>query len=149
MEIGKAIHQKKFRSTHHKAIINIMYTAGWLQHEQTKFLRPYEISPQQYNVLRILRGRFPEPASVSYIQERMLDNMSNASRLIDKLELKQLVDKKTCGSDRRQVDIFITQSGLDMLSELDQIMTAEDKKYEALTKEEADILSNLLDKLRG
>lgn len=149
MDIGEIIHQKSFRSSHQKAVLNILYTAGWLNLEQTHIFRPYELSVQQYNVLRILRGRFPEPATVAYIQERMLDKMSNASRLVDKLEDKQLVTRVPCKTDRRQTDIFITDKGLELLLSIDREFDGEQKRFSHLTEEEAETLSNLLDKLRG
>jgi len=149
MEIGKAIQQKKFENSYHKVIINILYTAGWLELEQTKLLRPFDISPQQYNVLRILRGCHPQAASVAYIQERMLDSMSNASRLVDKLLLKSLVLRQPCREDRRQVDIFITSQGLTLLEVIDSHMGTNESRYKKLSPEEAETLSGLLDKIRA
>jgi DNA-binding MarR family transcriptional regulator len=148
MEIEKAIHQKQFRNAHHKVVVNILYTAGWLTLMQTKLLRKHGISPQQYNVLRILRGKYPEPATVAYIQDRMLDKMSNASRLVDKLVLKQLVERKPCLQDRRQVDIFITEAGLSLLSDIDLEMGSDEMQFSKLSTDEAHMLSHLLDKLR-
>jgi DNA-binding MarR family transcriptional regulator len=149
MEIGKAIHQKQFRNPHQKAVINILYTSGWLTLEQTKFLRKHGLSPQQYNVLRILRGKFPEPATVAYIQDRMLDKMSNASRLVDKLVIKDLVARKPCIEDRRQVDTFITDAGLQLLSDIDIDMESDEQRFKNLSDNEAEMLSFLLDKVRG
>jgi len=148
MEIEKAIHQKQFRNAHHKAVVNILYTAGWLTLLQTQLLRKHGISPQQYNVLRILRGKYPEPATVAYIQDRMLDKMSNASRLVDKLVLKLLVERKPCLQDRRQVDIFITEGGLSLLSDIDIEMGSDEMQFSKLSSDEANMLSHLLDKLR-
>jgi DNA-binding MarR family transcriptional regulator len=149
MDIGEVIHQKSFKSPHQKAILNIMYTAGWLQLEQTHIFRPFELSPQQYNVLRILRGRKPDFATVAYIQERMLDRMSNASRLVDKLEDKKLVQRSPSKSDKRQTNISITTKGLELLAKIDEAFEGENIRFAALTENEADILSDLLDKLRG
>lgn len=149
MDIGELIHQKSFKSPHQKAILNIIYTAGWLQLEQTKFFRPYEISPQQYNVLRILRGRKPEFATVAYIQERMLDRMSNASRLVDKLEDKKLAIRTPCQSDKRQTNISITPKGLELLATIDIAFEGESVQFANLSEQEAETLSNLLDKIRG
>jgi DNA-binding MarR family transcriptional regulator len=149
MDIGEIIHQKSFKSAHQKAVLNIMYTGGWLQLEQTQLLRFYEISAQQYNVLRILRGRTPAPATVAYIQERMLDRMSNASRLVDKLEVKELVTREPSKLDRRQTNIFITNKGLGMLQEMDVLIQGEETRFSHLTEDEAHQLSDLLDKLRG
>lgn len=149
MDIGEIIHQKSFKSPHQKAILNIIYTAGWLQLEQTKLFRPYEVSPQQYNVLRILRGRKPQYATVAYIQERMLDRMSNASRLVDKLEDKELVVRTPSKSDRRQTNISITLKGMELLETIDIAFEGESVRYANLNEQEAETLSNLLDKLRG
>ena len=112
-------------------------------------LRPFGITQQQYNVLRILRGQNPEPASVGLIQERMIDRSSNASRLVDKLHDKGLAVRKTCKKDRRQVDILITQKGLDLLAQLDESQDMDLNSPIKLSETEADQLSNLLDKLRG
>lgn len=149
MEIGQIIHQKAFKSPHQKAILNLIYTAGWLQLEQTHMFRPFELSPQQYNVLRILRGRRPEFATVAYIQERMLDRMSNASRLVDKLEDKKLVRRTPSVSDKRQTNISITTKGLTLLGTIDLQFEGEAARYATLNEEEAETLSRLLDKLRG
>jgi DNA-binding MarR family transcriptional regulator len=149
MDIGEIIHQKRFKSAHQKAVLNILYTAGWLQLEQTHWFKPYEISVQQYNVLRILRGSSPEPATVAYIQERMLDRMSNASRLVDKLEVKSLVRREPSQQDRRQTNIFITKKGLEMLQEIDVVFQGEEFRFSNLSESEAIQLSDLLDKLRG
>ncbi len=149
MDIGEVIHQKSFKSSHQKAILNIIYTAGWLQLEQTHIFRPFELSPQQYNVLRILRGRKPGFATVAYIQERMLDRMSNASRLVDKLEDKALVRRSPSKLDKRQTNISITPKGLDLLAKIDEALEGENVRFANLTENDADILSNLLDKLRG
>jgi DNA-binding MarR family transcriptional regulator len=149
MDIGEIIHQKSFKSPHQKAILNIIYTAGWLQLEQTHIFRPFELSPQQYNVLRILRGRKPDFATVAYIQERMLDRMSNASRLVDKLEDKGLVRRSPSKSDKRQTNIAITPKGLELLAKIDEDFEGENIRFANLTENEADILSSLLDKLRG
>src|SRR4051812_29759437 len=103
MKLEDEIKQKNFTSIYHKVNINILFTASWLSTQTARILKPYSITPQQYNVLRILRGQNANPASVGLIQERMLDKSSNASRLVDKLLEKKLIDRKTCPEDRRQV----------------------------------------------
>ncbi len=114
-----------------------------------QFLKPHGVTLQQYNVLRILRGQYPNPVKVSDITERMLDKMSNASRLVDKLLLKQLAERTECPSDRRAVDVVITQKGLDLLKMLDECQAGwEDGLKERLSEEEAVVISELLDKLR-
>lgn len=143
------IKQKKFASEHHKAMVNVLYTAGWITGINTRILKPYAISLQQFNVLRILRGQHPSPASVGLVQERMLDKSSNASRLIDKLTAKGLVERKECSRDRRLVDVLITQKGLDMLKEMDKTMNGKAPQFLVITEKEAEELNRILDKLRG
>ncbi|MFM2018719.1 MAG: hypothetical protein RL007_2375 [Bacteroidota bacterium] len=150
MKLEDEIKQKTFSSPYQKLILNVFVTSSWFGSESTRVLKPYKITLQQYNVLRILRGQQGKPASVGLIQERMLDKNSNASRLIDKLVIKKLVDRKTCPTDRRQMDIKITQKGLELLSELDEPMQLQDKEMATrLTAEEARIVSDILDRIRG
>src|SRR5688572_20535772 len=101
MKLEEEIRQGKFKSEHHKAVLNIIYTAGWLNGIHTRILKKYGISPQQFNILRILRGQHPKPATINLLIERMLDKMSNASRLVDKLKVKGLVERRQCDQDRR------------------------------------------------
>lgn len=149
MRIEDEIKQKAFKSEFQKAMINILFTSGWLEHKQTQFLKQWGVSPQQYNVLRILRGQNNNPITVASIQQRMLDKMSNASRLVEKLKQKNLIERKECKADRRQVDIIITNKGLNLLSEIDSNMNDHEKFMKALSKEEAIELNRILDKLRG
>lgn len=148
MKLEESIQQSKFGSEGEKLLLNVVYTAGWIGLKQLQFFKDYDISPQQYNVLRILRGQYPTPVSVSVIQERMLDRMSNASRLIEKLKQKNLVSRKECKVDRRQVDIIITEQGLAFLKEIDVIMPKLHQCADTLNIEEKQQLNNLLDKLR-
>ncbi|MCE2741845.1 MAG: MarR family transcriptional regulator [Sphingobacteriales bacterium] len=147
MILEKAIQQSKFKSAHHKVILNLVYTAGLVQAEQARFFKQYDLSPQQYNVLRILRGQHPNPVCVGLVQERMLDQMSNASRLIEKLKLKNLLTRKECKEDRRQVDVVITKDGLDLLSEIDKEFNKFEAYINCLDSQEANQLNALLDKL--
>jgi DNA-binding MarR family transcriptional regulator len=150
MKLEDEIKQKNFSSLHQKMMLNIFVTSSWFGTDTARILKPYKITLQQYNVLRILRGQQGKPASVGLIQERMLDKSSNASRLIDKLVLKKLVDRKPCPSDRRQMDIKITQKGLELLSSVDVPMQEQDKAMASLiTEEEARIVSDILDRVRG
>lgn len=148
MELEKAIQQKKFQNEHHKAVINIIYTANWINLINAQALKPFGITLPQFNVLRILRGQYPKPATVSLIQERMLDKNSNASRLVDKLILKALVNRKECPNDRRQVEILITKKGLELLSELDKQMNKASKRFSNISEKEAQIINAILDKMR-
>jgi DNA-binding MarR family transcriptional regulator len=149
MKIEDEIKQKQFTNPFQKLTVNILFTASWLQTQGARILKPHGITIQQYNVLRILRGQHPNPASVGLLQERMLDKSSNASRLVDKLLEKKLLERKTCPNDRRQVDIRITESGLELLSELEVRMNVWDDQLKALSEKDATEMSDMLDKLRG
>jgi DNA-binding MarR family transcriptional regulator len=148
VKIEEEIQQKKFRTESQKVIVNIMFTGNWLSGHISTILKPHGISPEQYNVLRILRGQHPNPASVRTITERMLDKMSNASRLVEKLRKKGLVNRQPCPGDRRQVDIRITEKGLSLLATLDQEMDQLDHSLINLEEGDAYRLNELLDKLR-
>jgi DNA-binding MarR family transcriptional regulator len=150
MSIEKDINQQKPLSNNYlKAYVNIMYTASWINKRQSDALKQFDLSIQQYNILRILRGMAGEPATVKLLTERMIDKMSNASRLVDKLLAKNYVKRIECTFDRRRVDIFITDKGQEILElsslSLDKVLL--DSKQE-LSLDEAAQLSDLLDKLR-
>ena len=149
MEIGKEIKQSKFKNEHHKMLINILFTSGWLSAAHATNLKPHGISTQQFNILRILRGQHPKPATVNLLIDRMLDKNSNASRLVEKLRLKKLVERAVCPEDRRAVNVIITQKGLDLLTELDKQEGSFIKELKNLSEKEAEQLNTLLDKLRG
>lgn len=149
MKLEDAIKQDQFRSEYEKLGINVLYTGGWLHAIQTRRLKPYRLSVQQYNILRILRGQLPNPATVNLLKERMLDKMSNASRLVEKLRMKGLVERHICQHDRRAVDITITQKGLDLLAEIDNLWSTWEESFKTLPIEEARNLNFLLDKFRG
>ncbi len=148
MKIEEEIQQPAFKSPYAKAIINIIYTNNWLQSLQVETFKPFDLSPQQYNVLRILRGQYPNPITVIAIIERMLDKMSNASRLVDKLLVKELVIRRLCPHDRRAVDVIITEKGMQLLAEIDELQHTWEEKLHGLTENEALQLSELLDKMR-
>lgn len=149
MEIEKEIKQRKFRSEFHKVYVNILFTAGWISEQNSKMLKPYGISQQQFNILRILRGQHPNPASVRTLQERMLDKMSNASRLVEKLRKKELVVRRDSEIDRRLVDVLITEKGLALLLVIDKLFVKFEDKNTRLSALEARELNALLDKLRA
>ena len=148
MKIEDEIKQRSFIDDYQKAYINLMFTAGWLQLRQSAQFKEYNLTSPQFNILRILRGQHPKPATVNLLIERMLDKTSNASRIVDKLEAKALVTRKVCPSNRRAVDIRITEQGLALLTQLDQILSSQQLGLGNLTSEEAAQLSNLLDKIR-
>lgn len=148
MKIEEAI-KSAFKSEYHKAHVNVIYSAAWMSQQSTQLLKPYNISWQQFNILRILRGMHPEPATVKLLTERMIDKMSNASRLVDKLMKKEFVERQTCTEDRRRVNIAITPLGLEVLARASEDMEANMEAYmEAITQEEAFELNRILDKLR-
>ncbi len=149
MKIEEEIQQRKFKSANHKAIINLIYTANWLSSKQQEFLKPFGITEQQFNILRILKGQHPKSISGTEIKSRMLDRNSDISRLLDRLNLKKLINKKVCPNDKRAFDVAITTSGLELLTTLDKQSKVMNKPLLQLTEEEADQLSNLLDKGRG
>ncbi len=148
MKLEDEIHQKKFSSEFQKLTINLIYTNNWIASRHAEYFKNSDITIQQYNVLRILRGQFPNPSSVKLIKERMLDKMSDASRIIDKLKIKKLVVRKECPNDRRSVDILITEKGLELLKSLDAVDEAPKELFKSLTISEIKTLNDLLDKLR-
>jgi DNA-binding MarR family transcriptional regulator len=149
MKIEEEIRQTKpFPNPQTKALVNLAFTASWIDGEQAKFLKPFGISIQQYNILRILKGMRPKPATVKILIERMIDKNSNASRLVDKLLKKGLVERNACLQDRRRVDVLITEAGLQMIEEVAAAMENSPMLLH-LSNEEANQLSDLLDKMRG
>lgn len=148
MGIEQDIQQVKFKSGHQKAGINIIYTASCMNLHTSHVLKQFDITPFQFNVLRILRGQYPNAITVNEIISRMLDKSSNASRIVEKLRAKQLILRRECEQDRRQVDVSITEKGLDLLKEIDQREDEFVFGNGTLTEEEAETLSMLLDKGR-
>ena len=143
-DISKDI-KSNFKSNKVKALINIKYTANWLNSKENEFFKPYGISPQQYNILRILRGAKTRE-KVQVVKERMIERAPNATRLMDKLCDKNLIERERCEEDRRVVYVKITNQGLELLSTIDDNKNL--SFLENLTNEEALQLSNLLDKIR-
>ncbi len=148
LKLEDEIQQKKFKSETQKLAINLTYTHNWLNAHYSAMFRSSDITMQQFNVLRILRGQYPNPCSVKLIKERMLDRMSDASRIVDKLKAKELVDRRECPVDRRSVDILITDKGLELLKSMDSIDEDFKGVFKTLTDEEMKTLNHLLDKLR-
>jgi len=149
MKLEDEISQKKFRNEYHKAAVNLLFTFSWLRSYQGKIFKPRGITGQQFNILRILRGQHPKPANIKLIRERMLDRMSDCSRIVEKLRAKGLIERNICPADRRHVDVIITKKGLDLLSKLDLINEESDKFLSNLDEKEISQLNRLLDKLRG
>lgn len=149
MGIGKDIHQENFTDVRQKAMINLLYTYGWVIEKVKSFLAKEDITHQQFNILRILRGSFPKPLSTLQIRERMLDKMSDTSRIVDRLVLKQLVKKVTCSKDKRLVDVTITEKGQKLLKKLDAEADHIEEIMGNLSETESEQLNALLDKLRN
>jgi len=132
-----------------KTVINISYSSIWMKDEIILALKPYDISIEQFNVLRILRGQKGNPANLQDVQERMVNKMSNTTRLVDKLILKGLVERFICEKNRRKVDIYITDNGLKLLNEIDPIIEkTENSLTSNLSDQELEHLNTLLNKLR-
>ncbi|TLU96916.1 MarR family winged helix-turn-helix transcriptional regulator [Dyadobacter sediminis] len=148
MSIETDIKQKKFRSPYQRLALNLVYTSNWLGYKQLEIFKDYDITSQQYNVLRILRGQKSVPIKVSEITERMLDKNSNTSRLVDKLLVKNLAERKSCPNDRRAVDVVITKEGLDLLEKLDPFVEEWENRFSIISPDDAERFSALLDKLR-
>lgn len=129
-------------------MLNLIYTTNWLTAKQDTLFKNSGIIVQQYNVLRILRGQYPNPCSIKLIKERMLDRMSDTSRIVDKLFTKKLLLRRECPNDRRSVDIVISEKGLELLKSLDHIDELSKQTIKSLSQDEINTLNNLLDKLR-
>ena len=147
MGIEKDIQQANFRNEFQKMGINIIFTANWLNEHVAGFLNKEDITVQQYNILRILRGS-DVPLSTLQIRERMLDKMSDTSRIVDRLIVKDLVQKSACKADKRLVDITLTEKGLQLVTKLDQYNELIDINLKGVTEAEAATINQLLDKLR-
>jgi len=149
MKIEQEIQQAHFNSEHQKVHINLLFTAAWLSQQVTQALKAYHISWQQFNILRIIKGQYPKAVTVKLLRERMIDKMSNASRLVEKLRQKDLVLRKECPNDRRRVDIVLTDKGLELI----EVASTAIEEYlqeqlQSISIEEAKILNDLLDKMR-
>lgn len=149
LKLEDEIHQKQFKNDYQKLAVNLLYTSHWLNGHYNSFFKNSDITSQQYNVLRILRGQYPNPCSIKLIKERMLDKMSDASRIVDKLKTKKLLIRRECPHDRRSVDVIITDKGLELLKSLDNIDDDFKGIFDSLSVEEIQHLNGLLDKLRG
>jgi len=147
MGIEKDIQQTNFRNEFQKMGINIIYTANWLNEKMGQILSTEDITQQQYNILRILRGS-DTPLSTLKIRERMLDKMSDTSRIVDRLVVKGLVEKSACMKDKRLVDITLSKKGLLLLEKLDSLNEPIDSILKGVTEKEATTINQILDKLR-
>lgn len=148
MSLEKEIQQEKFANEHEKAAVNILFTGSWLHTLNASRLKKHDITPEQFNVLRILRGSHPKAMMLADITCRMLDKSSNATRLVEKLRQKGFVKREICENNRRQVDISITQQGLDLLKAIDSEESTWLSMLKNISKQEASELNRILDKLR-
>ena len=148
MRLEDEIKQESFSSEYQKAVLNIAVTSSWLESIFSSHLKPHGLSSQQYNVLRILRGQGDDAISVNDIMSRMIDKMSNASRLVEKLKQKELIERIICEEDRRQVDVKITKKGLILLEKMDKTMDGENVIKNSISQKEATQLSEILEKIR-
>lgn len=138
----------RFDHEWHKVRVNLLMTAAWMKAEVNQFLKPYGLTQQQFNTLRILRGALPNPISTSHLREKLIDKMSDTSRLTDRLAQKGWVRKKNCDHDGRLVNIWITETGLDLLNRIDERIANLDALTRDLTEDEAHQLNTLLKKIR-
>ncbi|QNL49518.1 MarR family transcriptional regulator [Olivibacter sp. SDN3] len=149
MKIEEVLLTNKFENEYHKASLNIMYTSNFIQSLLKRRTDKEHITLQQYNILRILRGQNSKPATINLLKERLLDRMSDVSRIVDRLVQKKLVSRRMSNVDRRAVDIFITVEGLEVLKKLDKEMSIHAVLEQKLTDDECKQLNALLDKMRG
>jgi DNA-binding MarR family transcriptional regulator len=148
MGIEKEIAQRNFKNEYHKTAVNLIFTFHWLNEKMNAIFDQHDITSQQFNILRILRGA-ETPLSTLQIRQRMLDKMSDTSRIVDRLVAKALVGKTISSIDKRLVDVSITEKGLHLLEQLDNRQEEMDAVFKGLNEEEAKTLSELLDKLRA
>jgi DNA-binding MarR family transcriptional regulator len=141
------IQQKKFTDDYHRAYVGVAYLFNVMDYIHQQLFKEYDITPQQYNALRILRGQHPKPATVGLIKERMIDRNSDASRIVERLRKAEYVERVTCENDRRAVDVVITEKGLTLLKKLDPIINDLNNPLRMLNAEEIGDLNNTLDKL--
>ena len=149
MGISEDLKQRTFASETSKSVVNIIFTGNWMMQQMHDLLKPFGLTPQQYNVLRILRGQQNNPMTVLAITERMMDKMSNASRLVDKLLDKKLVLRRECPKDRRAVDVIILPAGLTLLAEIDQVQKQWEMTFGGIGKDKMNQLNILLDEFRN
>ena len=149
MSVGAQLDSASKLDPFRKVILNLIYTGSWVNEKSGEFFKEYDLTSPQFNVLRILRGQKGNPVNLQDIQTRMISRMSNTTRLIEKLRIKNLVTRVQCESNRRKIEIRITETGLNLLGKIDKTISAhESKTTRNLSKEEAIILNELLNKLR-
>lgn len=149
MQIEQALKQKKFKNEYHKLRVNLLFSASWLANEMKNFLAPYDITQKQFNILRILRGQYPDDMGMTImdIRERMVDKMSDASRIVDRIYKKDLIGKKPCIKDKRHTRVWITEKGMKLLADIDKKAPVIDQLFN-LTEEQAQTLNCMLEEMR-
>ncbi len=141
--------ETKFRNDFHKLSVNIMQAHSWLTARHAEIYKKYNLTAPQYNVLRILRDTHPDPVMVNLLKERMMDKMSDASRLVERLRVKGFLDRQVSRKDRRKADVIITQKGLDLLTEMEDSESEFDKVLGNLTKDEVKKMNGFIEKMIG
>ncbi|RZJ79309.1 MAG: MarR family transcriptional regulator [Flavobacterium sp.] len=149
VKLQNEVKTNKFENVFQQSLVNLIFTYHWGNQKVKEMLSPFDITPQQYNVLRILRGQYPSPSTVNLIKARILDKMSDTSRIIDRLIQKGFVDKSVNSYDKRAVDIIIADRGLSLLKKMDKEVNFSTFIAPNLTEDEAVQLNLLLDKMRG
>lgn len=149
MKLEDEIQQSAFQSEYHKLAVNILYTHGWLVSHLSTALKPHGLTIAQFNILRILRGQHPRPATISLLQERMLDKMSDTSRLVERLRAKGLAERQADANDRRRVAVRITDAGLELLERIANLEEVMDPLFADFPERRAREINEGLDALRG
>ncbi len=145
--LEQLISQTKFKDEKHKAILSTLYASNLINNYFEGIFKRYSLTIQQYNALRILRGQYPHPCTINLIRERMLDKMSDTSRIVERLRKAALVERLVSQKDKRAVDVVITKKGLHLLTQIDKIEPEMDRPTDKLTETEAQQLSGLLEKI--
>lgn len=145
--LEKLITQKNFENEYQRGLVSLIFVGNWITSRHQQFFKRYEITMQQFNILRILRGQHPKAASINVLKERMLDKMSDVSRLVERLRKSELIERKSCEMDRRAVDVKITTKGLDLLRSIDEELGQLDDSFKSLNEKEVSQLNKLLDKM--
>lgn len=145
--LEKLITQKNFENDHQRGLVSLIFVGNWITSRHQQFFKRYDITMQQYNILRILRGQHPKAASINVLKDRMLDKMSDVSRLVERLRKADLIERKSCELDRRAVDVKITAKGLELLSTIDPEVNQLTDTFKSLNEKEIGQLNKLLDKM--
>ena len=149
MKLEQAIQQADFSSDNQKITLNFMYTYNCFKEDMKNFFKPYDITSQQFNVLRILRGHYPNPYTTSQVRDRMLDKMSDASRIVDRLVKKDLVNRSVTKTDKRLVDVIISDAGIELLDKIDgPLEEFMETTFKSFTNEEKSLFGGMLEKIR-